>query len=141
MFYCYRTRLLDCWIKDVLYSYQIMNQSQQHAVKVFLGLNREHNKTYYLQEKLMKGQVEAPRATYGIASRGTSMSESVTQTPPRTPRGDVSDTSESQNSPSTYILSNGNSSGVGTGTTTTATSAPSPSRPPLRKKNNYNNNK
>ena len=104
----------------MLYSYQAMNQVQQHATKLFLGLNREHHKTFYIQEKLLKGLVEAPRATIGIASRGSSMSESMVQTPPKSPLVDVSDSNE----PAIITISRGNSGLI----------PPSPSRPPLRKK-------
>jgi hypothetical protein len=97
--------MLDGWVKDVLHSYQKMNETQQSAVKNFLGLNRDQQKCLYLHDKLFHGIVEAPRATYGIAaatstsaaatsaaasaktSRGSSMSDHPPSTPPKTPRG------------------------------------------------------
>jgi hypothetical protein len=122
-----RTRMLDGWVKDVLYCYQNMNENQQSAVKNFLGLNRDQQKCVFLHDKLFHGVVEAPRATYGIATRGSSLSEPPpTPTPPKTPRD--SEVSETPNTPSqSYLSAAATASGNGT-------TAPTDSRPPLFKR-------
>lgn len=110
-------------MRDVVYSYQNMNDSQQTAVRAFLGLDRDQPKCIFLHDKMFHGVVEAPRATYGIAARGSSMSEQM-NTPPRTPR--ESDLSEIPNTPTqSYLTPSAN----GTPSETSI-----PPRPPLAKR-------
>ena len=101
-----RTRLLDGWMKNVLYSHQKMNENQQSAVIIFLGLNRDQQKCIYLRDKLFHGVVEAPRATHEIITREKSMG-TLPRTPPNTPRN--SEVSEMPKTPSqTYLAASSN---------------------------------
>lgn len=117
--------MLDCWIRDVIYSYQNMNESQQTMVKTFLGLDRDNSKCIFLHDKMFHGVVEAPRATYGIAARGSAMNDQPL-TPPRTPRD--SDLSEVPNTPSQSYLTPSAVNGAAPSETSTS------SRPPLAKR-------
>ena len=66
-----RTRMLDGWTKDLLSSYQYMNDKERSLVRTFLNLDLSLSKDIYLQDKLANGMVEAPRAaTSGIAASG-----------------------------------------------------------------------
>ena len=63
--------MLDGWTKDLLSSYQYMNDKERSLVRTFLNLDLSISKDIYLQDKLANGMVEAPRAAaMGIATPG-----------------------------------------------------------------------
>ena len=57
-----RTRLLDFWIKNILSSYQYMNDKERMLIRKFLNLELSVQKDIYIQDKMANGLVEAPRA-------------------------------------------------------------------------------
>mmetsp|Transcript_16901 Transcript_16901/g.25474 ORF Transcript_16901/g.25474 Transcript_16901/m.25474 type:complete len:604 (+) Transcript_16901:106-1917(+) len=57
-----RTRMLDAWVKDLISSYQYMNDKERMHVRSFLNLDLSLQKDIYLQDKMANGMVEAPRA-------------------------------------------------------------------------------
>lgn len=58
-----RTRHLDFWMKNVISSYQYMNDKERTLVRKFLNLELSVQKDIYIQDKMANGLVEAPRAT------------------------------------------------------------------------------
>jgi hypothetical protein len=58
-----RTRMLDAWTKDLISSYQYMNDKERILVRSFLNLDLSVQKDIYLQDKMANGMVEAPRAS------------------------------------------------------------------------------
>mmetsp|Transcript_21616 Transcript_21616/g.31455 ORF Transcript_21616/g.31455 Transcript_21616/m.31455 type:complete len:598 (+) Transcript_21616:97-1890(+) len=63
-----RTRMLDTWVKDMISSYQYMNEKERMHVRAFLNLDLSLQKDIYLQDKMASGMVEAPRAALGSSS-------------------------------------------------------------------------
>lgn len=57
-----RTRLLDAWVKNVISSYQYMNDKERMLIRKFLNLELSVQKDIYIQDKMANGLVEAPRA-------------------------------------------------------------------------------
>ena len=57
-----RTRLLDSWVKNIISSYQYMNDKERMLVRKFLNLELSVQKDIYIQDKMANGLVEAPRA-------------------------------------------------------------------------------
>jgi hypothetical protein len=57
-----RTRLLDSWVKNIISSYQYMNDKERMLIRKFLNLELSVQKDIYIQDKMANGLVEAPRA-------------------------------------------------------------------------------
>lgn len=57
-----RTRLLDAWVKNIISSYQYMNDKERMLIRKFLNLELSVQKDIYIQDKMANGLVEAPRA-------------------------------------------------------------------------------
>lgn len=55
--------MLDAWTKDLISSYQYMNDKERMLVRSFLNLDLSVQKDIYLQDKMANGMVEAPRAS------------------------------------------------------------------------------
>lgn len=58
-----RTRLLDSWVKNIISSYQYMNDKERMLIRKFLNLELSVQKDIYIQDKMANGLVEAPRAS------------------------------------------------------------------------------
>lgn len=57
-----RTRLLDRWLREVCSCYKLMGDRNRLLVRNFLCFDMSNDLEIYLQDKMMNGQIEGPRA-------------------------------------------------------------------------------
>lgn len=105
----YRARLLDLWLREVLYLYSIMPSPARIAVRRFLGLNMQQQQDINIQDSLVRGLIAAPRQDLplfilrsGLESLGVSTVDTSQQ-----------DSAEKKSNASGTVHSRGNNSNVG----------------------------
>lgn len=57
-----RARMLDAWLREVCCYYKFMGDRNRGTLRTFFCFDMSNDLEIYLQDKLMNGQVEAPRA-------------------------------------------------------------------------------
>jgi hypothetical protein len=73
--------MLDMWMKDLVSSYQNMNDRERALVRSFLAFNLSRQRDIYLHDKMHKGMVEAPRAQMAIIASAAAKASNGESTP------------------------------------------------------------